>query len=48
MNEWINSPLGKLDPEAVQQDFTQMIQKAGILANTFSNMPNVNRPKAVA
>ena len=24
MNEWLNSPLGKLDPEAVQQEFTQM------------------------
>ena len=48
LNEWINSPLGKLDPEVVQQEFTQMHQKAQILQNTFAAMPTSTRPRAVA
>ena len=48
MNDWVNSRLGDLNPETVDQEFKRMYQRAAILANTFGNMPNVTRPRGVA
>ena len=48
MNEWLNQPLGSLDPAVVEQEFKDMYQRAGILANSFGNMAGVARPKGVA
>ena len=48
MDEWINTPLKKLNPEEVLSDFTQMFQRAGVLVGQFGNLTNVSRPKAQA